>query len=292
MSRPTDKTWTVLELIRWTTSFFQSKGIDSARLDAELLLASVLGMDRMGLYINFDRPVSPEERGAYRDLVKTRARRVPVKYMLGECEFMSIAFEIGPGVLIPRPETEHLVERTLEILGDQPRVVLDLGTGSGCIAVAIAKSAPNVRVFASDISPSALAIAQRNARRHDLADRVSFVAALWLDAYSHKLAVDVVVSNPPYVPESEWGTLEPEITQHEPRGALVAGADGLDDIRCLVADAPNHLRPGGTLLCEIGDGQSQAVAELVQATGRYEAPTFIQDLARIDRVLEARVKSP
>jgi len=206
MAQTDSKTWTVLDLIQWTTSYFEDKGIDSPRLDAELLLAKVLGVDRMGLYINFDRPLAPAELDQYRELVKTRARRVPVKYMLGECEFMSLTFEVGPGVLIPRPETEHLVERAIDLLRAEPtgdQLALDIGTGSGCIAIALAKEVAALQVVASDISPAALAIAKRNAIRHGVADRVTLVISDLLDAHRTGPRADLIVSNPPYVAEPD-----------------------------------------------------------------------------------------
>lgn len=293
MSESTPTTWAVLDLIRWTATYFGSKGIESPRLDAELLLAHVLGMDRMGLYVNFDRPMSAGELADYRELVKARARREPVKYLTGECEFMSLALGVGPGVLIPRPETEHVVERAVELLRSQsmpsPALVWDVGTGSGCIAIALAEAVPAVTVVASDISIAALRMARANALRHGLADRILFVNAVFLDAHRQGAPADIVVSNPPYVAEPEWQSLAPEIVSHEPREALVAGHDGLSHIRRLFQDAPLHLRPGGRLLCEIGDGQSDAVREIAAAGGRYESLTFLRDLAGIERVADAQV---
>ncbi len=282
--------WTVLDLIRWTQGFFAGKGIDSPRLDAELLLAKVLGMDRMGLYISYDRPLDLSELAAFRGLVQERARRVPVKYLLGECEFMSLRFEVGPGVLVPRPETEHLVERAVERLKESPTtqpLVYDVCTGSGCVAVALAKACDNAYVAASDLSRAALQVAKRNVVQHDLASRITLVAGDLLAAFPSDVRADLIVSNPPYVRESEWAALQPEIVEHEPREALVAGADGLDCIRRLIADAPARLKPGGALLCEIGHDQAAAAASLVQAVGAYAPPVFHKDLAGIARVLDA-----
>jgi len=293
MAQTDSKTWTVLDLIQWTTSYFEDKGIDSPRLDAELLLAKVLGVDRMGLYINFDRPLAPAELDQYRELVKTRARRVPVKYMLGECEFMSLTFEVGPGVLIPRPETEHLVERAIDLLRAEPtgdQLALDIGTGSGCIAIALAKEVAALQVVASDISPAALAIAKRNAIRHGVADRVTLVISDLLDVHRTGPRADLIVSNPPYVAEPDWGALAPEITGNEPRTALLSGADGLTHIRRLFGAAPAHLRPGAHFLCEIGDGQAEAVRHIVEQTGAYENVEFVQDLGGTDRVADAALR--
>ena len=293
MPEPTPRTWTVLELIRWTAHYFYGKGVDSPRLDAELLLAKVLQMDRMGLYVNFDRPMTAAELTAYRGLVKARARREPVKYLTGQCEFMSLSLDVGPGVLIPRPETEHLVERAVQALNEQASpqpLVFDVGTGSGCIAVALAHAAPDAAVVASDTSQAALQIAQRNAQRHGVADRVVFVAARFLEAFRPGARADLIVSNPPYVSEPEWETLAPEITHHEPREALVAGRDGLSHIRRLFQDAHNYLRPGARILCEIGDGQSDAVRQTVEAVGAYDSLAFLEDLGGVERVADARVK--
>jgi len=282
--------WTVLDLIGWTAGFFARKGIDSARLDAELLLAKVLGMDRMGLYISYDRPLDPAELAAFRELVQERSRRVPVKYLLGECEFMSLRFEVGPGVLVPRPETEHLVERAVERIKEAPAgppLVYDVCTGSGCIAVAVAKACESACVAASDLSNAALQVAKRNVVHHGLAGRITLVAGDLLAAFPSDVRADLILSNPPYVSEAEWATLQPEIVEHEPREALVAGTDGLDCLRRLITDAPPRLKPGGALLCEIGHDQATAVASLVEAVGVYAPPIFYKDLAGIDRVLEA-----
>ncbi len=294
MSSAEKKTWTVLDLIDWTKGYFADKGIDSPRLDAELLLARVLGLDRMGLYLNFDRPLTQAELDAFRELVKQRGRRVPVKYLLGVCEFMSLEFEVGPGVLIPRPESEHLVERAAAILRErdcgEAALAYDVGAGTGCLAVALAEAAPGARVIASDISEEALAFARRNIERRGLADRVLLRRGDLLDAFASDEPADVILSNPPYVAESEWAGLQPEIVRYEPRVALVAGEDGLDCIRRLIADAPARLKPGGTLLCEIGDGQARRVEALAKQTGAYKHIAFIRDLAGVERVLEARVE--
>lgn len=294
MSDEAEKRWTVLGLIRWTTGYFNGKGIDTPRLDAELLLAQVLDVDRMGLYVSFDRPMAPHELAAFRELVKARARRTPVKYLTGECEFMSLAFEVGSGVLIPRPETEHLVERAVEILQQEGAaldpLVYDVGTGSGCIAVAVAAAVPGARVTASDVSAEALAIAARNVDRHELADRVTLLEGDLMGPFPPGEQADLVLSNPPYVAEGEWAGLQPEITEHEPRVALVAGSDGLECIRRLLDTAPAHTKPDAALLCEIGDGQAAAVAAMVERNAAYQSVAFHPDLAGIERVCEARLK--
>jgi len=294
MSDETEKRWTVLGLIRWTTAYFEGRGIDTPRLDAELLLAQVLHVDRMALYVSFDRPMAPQELAAFRELVKARARRAPVKYLTRECEFMSLAFEVGPGVLIPRPETEHLVERAVEILQEEcaasEPLVYDVGTGSGCIAVAVAAAVPGARVTASDVSAEALAIAARNVERHELTDRVTLLEGDLLGPFTPGEQADLVLSNPPYVAEGEWAGLQPEIAEHEPKVALVAGTDGLDCIRRLLDAAPAHTKPGAALLCEIGDGQAEAVAAMVEGNAAYQSVVLHRDLAGIERVCEARLK--
>lgn len=256
--------WTVLKILRWTADYFRDKGIDSPRLDAELLLADTLAMDRVGVYLHYDRPLSPEELAAYRSRVRRRADHEPVQYILGESEFWSLALEVGPEVLIPRPDTEVLVEEVLARITEGAHL-LDVGTGSGAIALAVAHEKPDVRVTAIDNSPAALRIARRNAERHGLADRIRF-----LEADLARLpdeVFDLVVSNPPYVAAPEWDALMPEVRCHEPRSALYGGVDGLDAYRHLSRQAVAILRPGGWLLVEVGATQATVVATMLQKAG-------------------------
>jgi len=258
-------------------------GIDSARLDAELLLAHALGLDRTRLYARLRDAVADDAAARFAALLMRRARREPVAYLTGEQEFWSLPFEVGPAVLIPRPETELLVELAGR-LAPPPVAILDVGTGSGCIAVALARELEAARITATDLSPDALAVARRNAARHGVAARLSFVAG---DVYAGLPAAarfDLIASNPPYLAPGD--AVSPELA-FEPGAALWAGADGLDVIRRLLAGAPPRLRPGGHLLVEIGAAQAEPVRALAQASGLAEA-RVVADLAGLPRVLVAR----
>ncbi|MDJ0788612.1 MAG: peptide chain release factor N(5)-glutamine methyltransferase [Myxococcota bacterium] len=284
------KTWTVLDLIRWTTDHFASKGIETARLDAECLLAHALETDRLRLYIDYEKPVLEGERAAFRELVKRRGdERVPVAQLTGRREFWSLTFEVTPDVLIPRPETETLIEAALQLFPDveAPIRVLDLCTGSGAIALALAKERPKARITATDVSAAALEVAKRNAERLGLSERVA-----WLEGDAFEPVVgerfDLIVSNPPYVAESERASLAPELA-HEPEGALFAGADGTDFLRRIAADVASHLEAGAPLLLEIGSGQEDRVAPWLEAAGLEEV-AVLRDLAGRPRALRARAR--
>ncbi len=289
------QTWTRLQLIEWTVPYFKEKGIDGARLDAEVLLAHALGTSRLQLYVHYDEPVDPEALASYRKLVSRRAKREPLKYIVGRTEFLSLPLALDDRVLIPRPETELLAERAIEVLGSElppgPKIVLDVGTGSGAIALAIAKNLPDVLVHATDTSPGALEVAETNARELGVGDQVVFGQGDLLEPVIELAGrVHLMVSNPPYVSESEYEGLAPELA-FEPRSALIAGPTGLEVIEKLVRAAPGMLVPGGLLLCEIGAGQAGGVKELVEETGAYESIVFRRDYADIERIVEARKSS-
>ncbi|HHW13661.1 MAG TPA: peptide chain release factor N(5)-glutamine methyltransferase, partial [Firmicutes bacterium] len=277
------------ELLRRTTRYFEEKGLPSPRLDAEVLLAWALGCERVDLYVNYDRPLEPDEVARYRELVGRRAKRVPVAFLRGFKEFFALPFAVSPAVLIPRPETETLVQVALEWLAEQGAEVTlptgkrltaqepkaggwtlaDVGTGSGCIAVTVAKCAPGVRVIATDRSPDALAVAQTNAERHGVADRVTFLAGdgpepLFAGGWAGRL--DAVLSNPPYIPTPVLAELAQDIA-YEPREALDGGPDGLDFYRRWLPRFAALLRPGGLLAVEIGHDQGAAVPALAGGTG-------------------------
>ncbi|MGH0031547.1 MAG: peptide chain release factor N(5)-glutamine methyltransferase [Myxococcota bacterium] len=280
--------WTVLALLRWTTEHFASRGIETARLDAECLLAHALGSDRLRLYLDFEKPVLPDERAVYRELVRRRATdRVPVAQLVGEKEFWSLALRVTPDVLVPRPETETLVAAVLEALPDPaaPARVLELGTGSGAIALALAKERPAAVITATDVSAEALKLAQENAETHGVAERIRFLEGDGVEPVRGK-TFDVLVSNPPYVAEKDRERLPPELA-HEPPGALFAGPDGLDVLRRFVADAPALLAPGGRLALEHGEDQSDAVADLCRRAGFGQVVTR-RDLGGRLRVVTAR----
>ena len=278
----------MLELLRWTQGHFAGKGIDTARLDAECLLAAALGCDRLRLYLDFDKPVAADERARFRELVRRRAdERVPVALLTGRREFWSLAFEVTPDVLVPRPETEALVDWLLGRVPDREAElrILDLGTGSGAIAVALASELPKAHVTATDASPAALLVAQRNAEAHGVADRVHLLAG---DAFAPVagLRFDLVASNPPYVALRDEPRLPPEL-RHEPRGALFAGPDGTDLLRRLAAEVGEHLEPGGFSAFEVGEDQAERVAEWLRAAGLGDVGV-VRDAASRPRVVTAR----
>ena len=282
------RSWTVLELLRWTQAHFASLGIESARLDAECLLAHALGSDRLRLYLDFDKPVEAAERARFRELVRRRAReRVPVAQLTGRKEFWSLGFEVTPDVLVPRPDSEVLVAALLDQLPDREAelTLLDLGTGSGAIAVALANELPKARVTATDVSPAALAVAARNAAAHGVADRVRFVPG---DAFAPVRGerFDAVLSNPPYVAERDADTLPPEL-RHEPREALFAGPDGTDLLRRLAGELPEALAEGGFAALEVGETQAELVAAWLRGAGLLEV-SVRRDLAGRPRAVLAR----
>ena len=277
--------WTILELLRWTTQYFEGEGIASARLDAECLLADALGCDRLRLYVDYDKSPVVEERERFREQVRRRAQeRIPVAYLLGTREFWSLPLAVSPDVLVPRPETETLVSAALEFLGDSAQVyrVLDIGTGSGCVALAIASACPNVQVTATDLSPAALRIAKRNADALGLADRVRFLTGdLFEPVVSERF--DLIVSNPPYVARREAEGLPPEL-EHEPELALFGGEDGLQVIDRLIDAAGDYLEPGGAVCIEIDPRQAAVTVARLQESG-FRDVGCRRDLARDLRVV-------
>jgi release factor glutamine methyltransferase len=274
--------WSVLRLLRWTGDFFRQHGIESHRLDAELLLAHVLACKRVDLYLAFDQPVAAVDRDRFRELVRRRAKeRVPVAYLTGTREFWSLPMCVTPDVLIPRADTETLVRACAALA---PRRALDVGTGSGCVAIALARELPEATLVGVDVSEAALAIAARNAAAAGGAERVALVRADLLDGAAADF--ELIASNPPYVASGELARLAPEL-QHEPRLALDGGEDGLDVIRRLVGQAPAHLRAGGYLALEVGDGQAAVVSALARAAGAGEIELH-RDLAGVERVVVAR----
>ncbi len=258
---------------------------DTPRLDAEIILAHALGISRSSLLARLrDRAPAP----AFDAMIERRAASEPIAYILGEWEFFSLRLKVTPPLLVPRPETEHLVEAVLEFVGQRPADILEIGTGTGCIAVAIAHNAPNSRLIATDISEIAIETAAENSRRHDAADRVTFRRGDLFDVIAGTDPLfDVICSNPPYVEEDEWERLEPVIRLYEDRAALVAGHDGLDIIRRLAEEAQAYLKPAGLLAIEIGMGQRDAVNTLLLQCG-YESIRFRHDLAGIPRIALAK----
>lgn len=282
--------WTVLRLMLWSADYLQSKGVERARLDAEYLLAHVLGTGRLQMYLEHERPLTADELDAFRPLLRRRAGREPLQYVLGRQPFRDLDLEVAPGVLIPRPETERLVDVVLEWARAQGRVdlaALDIGTGSGAIALALATEGPFARVVATDISEAALDIARRNRDAHPGGERVELRVGHGLEPCAPGERFDLIVSNPPYVAETQRGLLAPEVVDWEPQQALFAGPDGLDVLRVIVQDAPGALTPGGVLALEVGDGQATAVAALVADREAYEGVRVHRDLAGKERFVTA-----
>jgi release factor glutamine methyltransferase len=278
--------WTVLKLLQWTADYFRDKGIESPRLDAELLLSATLEMDRVALYVNFERPLIADELARYREKVRRRADREPLQYILGETEFWSLPFSVNPAVLIPRADTEVLVEEALKRI-DGCSSVLDVGTGSGAIAVALAHEKPEIKVTALDCSEDALEVARGNARRNGVVERVACLAG---DLNSLPPGpFDMIVSNPPYIPSRDWEQLMPEVRDHEPRLALDGGDDGLEAYRRIAVQAVQLLTPGGWLLVEVGIGQAAVVGALFKAAGLTEVGQR-DDYAGIPRVVTGQNK--
>ena len=284
-----DRPWTVGRLLSWTTEWLGSRGAETARLDAEVLLAHVRGCPRIALYTAFDEPVSDAERARFREFVKRRGAGEPVAYLVGSREFFSLPFAVSPAVLVPRPETEGLVVRVIDLCktAEAPRIV-DVGTGSGAIAVTLAKQLPRARLVATDVSPEALAVARANAARHGVAERIEFVACDLLDDPAAAGPWDVIVSNPPYVRDDEFESLPPDVRLYEPRGALVAGPRGVEVVERLAAAAADRLKAGGWLVVEIGPAiAAAAAAALAGQPGLVAGPT-IADLAGLPRIVQAR----
>ena len=256
--------WTLLRLLRWTTNFFDEKGIDNPRLDAELLLAHCLNLDRVGLYLNYDRPLTAVELDTIRPLVKRRGQREPLQYLLGSTEFWSLKFKVTPDVLIPRADTEILIEEALSHAAAAGSL-LDVGTGSGAIVISLATELSDWTLTGLDISPQALRVARDNVASHQLEQRVKLVEGDLAELPQQQY--DLIVSNPPYIARSEWDELMPEVRCFEPELALLAEADGLICYQQLAAQAAQHLSADGWLLVEIGCRQATAVQDLFSAAG-------------------------
>jgi release factor glutamine methyltransferase len=276
----------LLDVSRKAAGVLAERGFEQARLESELLLAGVLGLKRLDLYLQHDRPLTENELERYRSAVRRRLRREPVQYILGTAAFRSLELHVDARVLIPRPETEVLAGAVLEWSKRQARwgTALDVGTGSGAIALSLAAEGKYERVVASDVSRDALDVARRNAAGVGTGDRVEFREGSLFDVVGEGERFDVIVSNPPYVAESERSGLAAEVVDHEPGTALFAGPDGLAVIGRLIAGAADRLRPGGLLALEMGAGQATAVLDLLAASGRYVSPRVERDLAGRERI--------
>jgi release factor glutamine methyltransferase len=291
----TGERWTILRLILWSARYLTDRGIEQGRLDAEHLLAHALGMGRLQLYLQHERPLGPEELAAFKPLLLRRSAREPLQYIVGRTAFRELELATDRRGLIPRPETEVLVQVVLDWAqkraGEQgrPLTACDVGTGSGCIALSLAREGPFARVVATDASQEALGLAGENARRNGLENRVELrVGALFEPVAWERF--DALVSNPPYIAESERDTLEPEVKDFEPGVALFGGVDGLAVIRALSSGASGHLTPGGLLALEVGAEQSREVAALIEGTGAFEPPRVHRDLSGRARIVTATLR--
>ena len=273
--------WTILRMILWSAEYLTEKGVEAGRLDAEWLLSTALGVDRLQLYLQYDRPLSPEEREAFKPLLRRRASREPLQYIIGRAAFRQLELKTDPRVLIPRPETEVLVQEVLDwasAAGKSLGRVWEMGTGTGAVALSLAVEGACTTIVATDSSPDALSVAADNAERYDVSGLVEFREGSLFEPLEEGEEFDVIVSNPPYIAEGEKGELQPEVRDWEPPEALVAGEDGLDVIRQLVAGAPEHLLAGGFLALECGLGQAERIATDLNATGAFAAVRIRPDL--------------
>jgi len=288
---------TVLEVIQSSTEYLARKGVDSPRLQSELLLANVLNLPRLQLYLNFQRTLTAQELDRARELVKRRGRREPLQHILGTTCFCGLEIEVNRAVLVPRPETELLAElawrwlnTTVELTRAAP-AVLDWGTGSGCLAVAIAAHCPSALVQAVDVSPAALAVARRNAERNRLAERIRFWQGDGFGALPAGAAFDLIVSNPPYVAHEAIATLQPEVRDYDPHLALNGGVDGLEHHRCLAVEALAFLKPGARIMVELGDDQAERVQDLFRRN-QWQVDALHPDLGGTPRILVAGAAQP
>ncbi|CCK79796.1 MULTISPECIES: peptide chain release factor N(5)-glutamine methyltransferase [Desulfobacula] len=281
--------WTIIKILSWTESYFKEYSIDSPRLTAEILLSHCLGIKRLDLYLQHDRPLQKNELSIFKILIKRRIQNEPVAYITGKKGFFESDFEVEKGVLIPRPDTETIVEEALKILlsdpkNINPKTVLELGTGSGAIIVSLAKAAPGHSYFASDISDTALEIAKKNAEKI-VKGKVRFLGSAWFSSLKKIPRFDLIVSNPPYIPSGDIQYLQPEIRKFEPLLALDGGSDGLDCFRSILYEAHHYLVPGGIVLFEMGFDQKNGIQGVFERYPQYGSIDFIRDLAGRDRVV-------
>lgn len=285
--------WTIQKLLNWTTDYFTEKGLESPRLCAELLLSHVLSMQRIDLYAQFDQPVAKQQLDQLRELVKRAAEGEPISYITGKTEFYSLQFGISPDCMVPRPETELLVERAIEFLRNRSgkQLICDLCTGCGCIAIAIAKSVPDVDIIATDISDAALNIASKNVSKHQLGERIKLLCGDLFDPVLPHLDTgkfDLIACNPPYVSAVEYEKLDKNVKDYEPKSALFAGTDGLDIYQRICEKVADFLKPDAALMLEIGYSQGPAVRELLEETGCFTQITIEKDFHNNDRIAIAK----
>lgn len=275
----------MLKVLTWTKGYLAERGVENARLEAEWLLSHALGLDRVGLYVNYDKPLTGAELALFRGMVARRARREPLQHILGSQEFMGMEFEVSSAVLIPRHDTGVLVEEAVKRAVPKGRI-LDIGVGSGCIAAALAKLLPVAEISGVEKSPEALELARRNLERHGV--KVTLFEGSLFEPF-RGLTFDMIVSNPPYIPTGDLESLQPEVRDFEPRGALDGGTDGLDFYRAIIPAAPEFLVSGGWLLLEVGIDQSFDVLSLFGMIGRFGELFSAKDQGMIDRVVGGRL---
>ena len=292
------ETWTTRRLLKWMSSHFEAKSVDSPRVVAEMLLAHVLGCERMRLYMEADRPASAVELTTLRDLVARAARHEPVQYLVGHAWFFGRQFKVDRSTLIPRPCTETLVEHVIQwqrvTPGHSAPAIADIGTGTGCIAISLALQVTEARVVATDISRDAIALAKANAHSHKVEERIEFRQGDGLSAFGGESSAgvlgerfDIMCSNPPYIPDHEWDDVPANVKEYEPASALRGGKDGMDVIQPLIAGAPKLLKVGGLLAIEIADCQRDAALELAAASGQLANVSVLKDHEGLWRVLVA-----
>jgi release factor glutamine methyltransferase len=272
----------LIRCVEWAEKILVSSDVPNPRYDAEILLASVLELERIDLFLH-PRPLKDADQQLFQDRVRRRSRREPLQYILGEAPFYGRSFLVNTDVLIPRPETESLIEECLK-RAHRPSWILDVGTGSGCIAVTLACELPEARIIAVDSKVEALSVAKRNAVLHHVSDRIQWVCGDLCSHLDKKSRADLVVANLPYIPELDLHSLQAEVRDHEPMAALHGGKDGLSLIRALTADVPGIMKPGGLLALEFGSGQEEAVRTLIQKTGSFGDVDIVKDLAGRNRM--------
>ncbi|HTU23063.1 MAG TPA: peptide chain release factor N(5)-glutamine methyltransferase [Gemmataceae bacterium] len=287
----TEQPWTIGRLLDWTTKFLQQKGSESPRLDSEVLLAHALDCKRIDLYARHSEEAPEQARQRFRELVRQRVEGCPVAYLVGRKEFFSLEFTVTRAVLIPRPDTECVVDECLRLAKALAApAILDIGTGSGCLAVAIAKHHKTARVTAVDRSSEALAVASENAQKHGVAERIRFLQGdLFAPLADERF--DFILSNPPYIPHDDIGKLAPGVRDYEPHSALDGGVDGFTVFDCLIAETPAHLKTNGYLLIEIGSPQEGPARERIERHGGYELAKTVHDGSGHPRVLIARLRA-
>lgn len=277
---------TVLEIIKKTTDFLSGKGVENARLNAEHLVGHALGLQRMQLYLQFERPLEEIELEKIRPLVRRRGQREPLQYIVGSTEFFGVELKLDRRALIPRPETEHLAAKIVELLPTPPARILDLGTGSGALALSLAHHYLEARVIATDVSAEAVALASENAVALALTDRVEVMQSDWFAAILGDATFDLIVSNPPYLSEQETEETLTEVKDFEPRMALTPGVSGLESLEIIIREAPRYLNKGGLLAMETGIAQREALQKMLTNAG-FDRHEFVPDLTKRERFVFA-----